>query len=107
MTELKIEGFSFGDFFWTEVKKNRVSFSFQGLPKGVHFTIAWNPSGKMNLHVSKNIGDDNNKPKIVIAYFDRSLLDTVSEYLSSIFFGQYFNPSHLKSIRGVFERIFN
>ena len=96
MTTTEFNSISFSDFFWIEFASNRVSFSFKGLPQGVHFTIAWNEAGMYNLHITKNIGDQIDKPKYVIAYLDKALLDEMSLYLPGIVLNSIFQPVSFK-----------
>lgn len=93
----KIDSLSISDFLWAQFKENRFSFSFKGLPKSVHFTIAWNPeTGKMNLHITKNTGNGNDKPKFIIANFDKPFLDELMSFVPSLVFQKVFQPVSFK-----------
>lgn len=97
MGDKGIDSFSISDLFWTQFKKNRISFSFKGLADSVHFTIAWNnETGKMNLHITKNLGDGTNKPKFVIAYFNKDFLDELMSFAPATIFNYIFQPVSFK-----------
>jgi len=64
------------------------SFSFriedlpENIPKDVHFTIGYNAeTQEINLHITRNVNDQSNKPKIIIAKFH---LEAMNEALPQI-----------------------
>jgi len=87
-----VNSISFGKLFWTQFDESRVSFSFQGLPEGIHFTISWANPDRINLHITKNTGDGTNKPKVVIAIWDKELVDAFTPYIPSIIINKMFKP---------------
>lgn len=77
-----MESISYQDKFWAQIKPYLISFSYEGLPKGVHFTIAFNEnSDYVNLHLSKNTVNDD-KPKIEICRILKSDLNDLVPFLS-------------------------
>ena len=64
------------------------SFSFriedlpENIPKDVHFTIGYNAeTQEINLHITRNVSDQSNKPKIIVAKFH---LDALNKALPQI-----------------------
>lgn len=93
----EIDSISISDFFWTQFKENRFSFSFRGLPQSIHFTIAWSKeTGRMNFHITKNIGTGNDKPKFVIANFDKAFLNELMLFIPPLVFHKVFQPVSFK-----------
>lgn len=93
----EVDSISLSDLFWTQFKKGRISFSFKGLPESIHFTFAWNDGyTKINFHITKNIGDGKDKPKIVIANFDNSLIEYITSFFPTILFNKLYQPISFK-----------
>lgn len=64
-----MESISINDLLWIQWKNHLVSFNYLGMPKGIHYTIAFNENSSfVNLHLTKNAEQTNNKekPKIEI-----------------------------------------
>lgn len=105
------DSFSMGDIVWLQIKSNRFSFRFKGMPQSVHFTLARNPEkGHANLHLTKEVGNGKNKPRIDIVLLDKMFVDTVKNCLPALFmkaclkretFKQY-SRQQRKGIRVVF-----
>lgn len=78
METLKRISFDGGDFIWFQ--PYCISFRFKGLfnqelPKSLHFTLAYNEdSPDINLHVTNNLSDEFDKPKVVIAVANKVIL---------------------------------
>jgi hypothetical protein len=71
----KIDHISINDFFWIKFAPQMINFGFQGLPKSIHYTIAFSDkSSDINFHVTKETQDPKNKPKIEIVRMDKKLL---------------------------------
>lgn len=59
---------------------------WQGLPDDVHFTLSHRPEDKyVNLHVTRNIGDSRNKPKLEIARLHKDACIKILEALTIAF----------------------
>lgn len=105
------DSFSIGDIVWLQIKSNRFSFRFKGMSQSVHFTLACNPEkGHANLHLTKEVGNGKNKPRIDIVLLDKMFVDTVKNCLPALFlkaclkretFKQY-SRQQRKGIRVVF-----
>lgn len=70
-----MESISINNWFWIQWKDHIISFNYLGLPKGVHFTIAFNENSSfINLHLTKNSSSENNhqKPKIEICRISKN-----------------------------------
>ncbi len=86
--------------FWTQIKSHLVSFGFKALPDGVHFTIGFDPrSSYINLHLSKNGPDPNNKPKITIVKIEKEFLDSIAESISKRLFFKYWKPIDVQELK--------
>jgi hypothetical protein len=78
MEILKRISFDNGDFIWFQ--PYCISFRFQGLidqelPKNLHFTLAYNKeTPDINLHITNNLSDEYDKPKVVIAIVNKAIL---------------------------------
>ncbi|GAC1314271.1 MAG: hypothetical protein NVSMB24_38700 [Mucilaginibacter sp.] len=83
METLKRISFDGGDFIWFQ--PYCISFRFKGLfnqelPKSIHFTLAYNEgSPDINLHVTNNLSDEYDKPKVVIADVNKKILKERAE----------------------------
>lgn len=89
----QIDNISITGVMWGEVKENRISFRFNGMPKDVHFTVAWNKeTGKTNLHATRNIGNDRNKPYIKILEFDKIFQEELAQLVPDVIRGEIFQP---------------
>lgn len=91
-----INSLSIEELFWTGIDEGRISFSFEGLPKSVHFTISWKNDNNINLHISKNTGDGEDKPKIVIASWNKELAVKIISYMPSLVMGKLFERISFK-----------
>ena len=91
-----ITSLSVGDFFWGEIDETRISFRYKDMPGDVHFTISWKNENNINLHITKNIGDGNRKPKIDIVRWDKDLVDKFLPYVPALVIGNFYSPISLK-----------
>lgn len=87
-----IDSISIDKLIWIQFAESRVSFSFEGLPEGIHFTISWSNPNRINFHITKNTGDGKNKPKVVIAIWDNELVNAVTPCISSIIINKMYKP---------------
>lgn len=95
----QIDNISIKGVMWGEVKENRISFRFNGMPKDVHFTIAWNKgTGKTNLHATRNIGNDRNKPYIKILEFDKIFQQELAQLVPDVILGKIFQPISFRKL---------
>jgi len=91
-----INSLSIGDLFWSEIEDGRISFRFHGMAPSVHFTISWENENNINLHITKNIGDGTYKPKIVIAKWDKDLVNKFIPYIPALIIGKIYEPLSFK-----------
>jgi hypothetical protein len=93
----EIDSISFSDLFWIQYKDDRISFRINGLPEDIHFTISWHKnSSKVNLHITKNVGDEGNKPKIVIAEFKKSIIEELVSLIPVCILNSLYSPISFK-----------
>jgi hypothetical protein len=93
-----IESISISELFWVQYKNNRISFRIESLPGDVHFTISWHEnSSNINLHITKNTADENNKPKIVIAEIDKKAANELMTFVPACIFNHLYTPISFKN----------
>ena len=93
----EIDSFSISDLFWIQYKNTRISFRIKGLPEDIHFTISWHKnSTKVNFHITKNVGDGTNKPQIVIAEFDKQIIDELISFVPACIINHLYRPISFK-----------
>lgn len=64
--------FSLDKTFWIQIKEHQVNFGCNKLPLDVHFTIGFDPRTKyIDLHITRNVADQKNKPKLTLIKFYR------------------------------------
>ncbi|MBK9477853.1 MAG: hypothetical protein KA450_01430 [Bacteroidia bacterium] len=67
---------SINDDFWAQLKPHLLSCGFKFLPPKVHFTIGFDErTTDINLHVTKNVSDSKNKPKITVVKIEKRTLE--------------------------------
>ena len=85
--------FSFNDQFWAWFSLHLISFSFAGMQKDVHFSVSFNKnSSDLNLHLTRNTNNPENKPKIEVARISKKDLSVISGYLPDILFKRLLTP---------------
>jgi hypothetical protein len=87
-----IRSLSLAELFWIEIQENRLSFSFQGMPAGVHFTLSWKNNQNINLHITKNTKSAIDKPRITIAGWDQKLVDIMLPWFPLIVLRNQYKP---------------
>lgn len=91
------DSFSLGNLFWIQFRNDRISFRIEGLPEDIHFTLAWHKnSHKVNFHITRNIGDGTNKPKIVIAEFDKKIVTELIAFIPYCIINQLYKTMSFK-----------
>ncbi len=95
-----VDYISINDIFWVQIKSHLVSFGFKGLPDNVHFTIGFDDrSPDINLHITKNVADSINKPKIRIICIDKILLEEIAPSLSLAMLNKILQPIDLGELK--------
>ncbi len=87
-TKNKLNYISIKGLFWMQFKEHLVSFGFKGLPTDQHFTISFNAENDINFHITKNVANSKNKPKIPILSIDKKI---ASSDFGSLFLAMLFN----------------
>lgn len=99
-----IDHISINDVFWVQFKSHLVSFGFKGLPDNIHFTIGFDDrSPDINLHITKNVADQTNKPKIRIACIDKILLEEIVPSLSVAMLNKFLQPIDLEELKRKYD----
>jgi len=88
-----INSISIGNILWGEIEDGRFSFRYKNLPHDIHFTFSWKNENNINLHLTRNIGDGKDKPKITIVKWDKAFADLYSPYIPSLFLNHQFKPA--------------
>jgi len=95
---------SINDSFWIQIKNHLISFSFKGIPKNIHFTIGFDKrSSNINLHITKNTGDNNNKPKITIVEINKTVLKEDFESLIITLLDKILLPFNINDYKNEFN----
>ena len=95
---------SINDIFWVQFKSHIVSFGFKGLPDNIHFTIGFDDrSPDINIHITKNVADQTNKPKIRIACIDKILLEEIVPSLSIAMLNKFLQPIDLDELKRKYD----
>jgi hypothetical protein len=93
-----INSFSAAELFWIRFTERVISLGFAELPQDVHFSIAFNKeSSEVNLHVTRNTGDQGNKPKIEIVRIGKQTLQTLAQPIVTALFSQILEPIIFKT----------
>jgi len=90
-----IRGLSFKDIFWIQSGDKRISFRWERLSETMHFTISWNHPTRVNIHLTNNIGDSNNKPQIKIAVWEKDDIDDFLSFVPHALFKKILKPIYL------------
>jgi hypothetical protein len=99
-----INHIAFNDLFWFQIKPHLISFGFQGLPSDTHFTIGFDPrSSDINLHITKNVKDYKNKPKITVAKIDKTILEEDLEILLIKLLNKLMHPFDIQRYSSQFD----
>jgi hypothetical protein len=86
------------DIFMIRSVSNVTSFSHPALPDSVHFSISHRPQDEYcNFHVSKNVADEKNKPKIEVCRIKREGLAPDFEILLKHFVFALLEPVNHKN----------
>lgn len=88
LNKLVIEG-----FWMSRISEKVTSFWFKGLSKDLHFSISHRPGDLYwNLHLTKNIDNSNDKPKITICKISTENLATNFEQTCQYLLSQMLEP---------------
>jgi len=84
----KINRFKIKGLGWVQLNPHLLSFGYKNLPKDVHFTISWNSEKDIDLHLTRNVSDKDDKPQIPILKFEKKV---IKEDLEPIFLTMFFS----------------
>jgi hypothetical protein len=88
-----INSLSIGNFIWGEIEKGRFSFRHTDMPPDIHFTLSWTNDNNINLHLTRNIGDPGNKPRITLMKWNKALADQFMSSIPALIIGHLFTPA--------------
>ena len=72
----KLDYISVDKYFWIQFNANFISFGLHGVQSNIHLTVSYNiENPDINLHLTKNVADPDNKPKIEIFRINKELLE--------------------------------
>jgi len=87
---------SFAGKFWFQIQPHLVSFGWEGMPKDVHCTLAFNDNSPfLNVHLTKNVtglNETQRKPSIRIVEMSKEELNIISQGLVKRMFGMIIEP---------------
>lgn len=99
-----INHIAFNDLFWFQIKPHLISFGFKGLPADTHFTIGFDPrSPDINLHLTKNVKDYKNKPKVTVVKINKTILEEDLEILLIKLLNKLMQPFDFQRYRSQFD----
>lgn len=95
-----IDHISINDIFWVQFREHLISFGFKGLPKDTHFTISFDKkSADINFHITKNVADPTNKPKITIVCVDKLILEEITPSLFLSVVNKILQPINIEELK--------
>lgn len=103
MEDLRRISFGGGDFIWFQ--PYCISFRFKGLfdrelPKTMHFTLAYNEdSPDINLHVTNNLSDEYDKPKVVIVIANKEIFKEKIEAFGADMLRLFLEPINFRPVQ--------
>ncbi|MBA3283855.1 MAG: hypothetical protein H0U27_02185 [Nitrosopumilus sp.] len=101
----EIDYISVKDFGWAHFKTQLNSFGHHGLSPDVHFTISYGKrSEDINFHLTRNVSDNANKPKIAIACIDKDLLNKLQAFIAQIILSNLLLPLDISFLRSKYGR---
>ena len=71
----KINWFKIKGLGWVQINPHLLSFGYKSLPKDVHFTISWNGEKYIDLHLTRNVSDKDDKPCIPILKIEQEEME--------------------------------
>lgn len=93
----QIDYISIEDSLWIQFREGLISFSHNGLPSDVHFTISFDPrSENINFHITRNVSNSFDKPKITIACIHKELFQELHNPLATAMFHKLFVPLDIR-----------
>jgi hypothetical protein len=82
---------------WLSIGKHVLSFCWRGLPKDVHFSINYNAEDDyVNLHVTRNVVSQFNKPKIEIVRVKKIEVEEVAKLICQTLLADIFVPFDIR-----------
>jgi hypothetical protein len=100
-----INYFSIEKQFWIRITEHLVNFGYNYLPEDVHFTISFDSrSDKINFHLTRNVSDSKNKPKITIASIEKELFNKLLEPYANALLSKIYIPLDLRFWRGKYGK---
>ena len=104
MTEQKIDYISINDLFWVQIKPHLISFGFKGLSENIHFTIGFDErSPDINLHITKNTSNQNNKPHIKIVVIEKKIVQEIENSLLFSILNMILEPIDLDELQSNYD----
>lgn len=92
----EINSISINDQFWIQVSNTFTSFGFKGLPNDVHYTFSYHENSEdVNIHLTRNIGQPNEKPKIEIVKIKKKVFEKMAPYSMMNILGRMLKPIDL------------
>ena len=102
-----IDNLYFIDHFFVRLSPRVANFRYNELQNDVHLSFSYGASNKRyNVHVSRNIGQPENKPQIVIFKIEKELFQRALTILSVDIFEIFYRPLNVAYHQGLSKRRF-
>jgi hypothetical protein len=98
--ELKLDYFSIENFGWINIRPHLISFGLNLLPNDIHFTIGFDERlSDINLHLTKNVNDKENKPHIKLVVIDKKLFEEIVPEIASKLLYSFLTPISIDELK--------
>lgn len=104
--ELKLDYFSIENFGWINIRPHLISFVLNVLPSDIHFTIGFDErTSDVNLHLTKNVSDKDNKPKIKIIVIEKKLFEEIIPEITLNLLYSFLTPISIDELKTKYNEI--
>jgi len=95
-----IDHISINDTFWIHIRKNLTSFGLPSISDDIHFTLSYHPeSADVNLHLSKNIKGQGDKPRITIFRINNDQFEVIADRTAKFLHRKMLQPLNMKALK--------
>ena len=104
--DLKLDYFKIENFGWINIRPHLISFGLNLLPDDIHFTIGFDErTSDINLHLTKNVSDKNNKPQIKIIVIEKKLFEEIIPEITLNLLYSFLTPISIDELKTKYDEI--
>jgi hypothetical protein len=104
--ELRLDYFSIENFGWVNIRPHLISFGLNVLPSDIHFTIGFDErTSDINIHLTKNVNDNKNKPHIKLVVIDKKLFEDVVPEIALNLLYSFLTPISIDELKTKYDEI--